>query len=1079
MKIRKPKLSYLFTALMTGAAMGMLASHAGAQALQKKYVPGQVLVYCQTGTAQTEVQALAAKVNATKIVPNLMKDVYLFILPQAQATDAGRINAVAVLKADANVRWVDGNQLKQPFAATVTPNDPMYAEQWPFTMVNMPEAWVLQKGAVGVEIADIDTGFDTSHEDLIGRYDLANSYNWNDNNNNINAYGGGGELDHGVATFGIMLANTNNAIGVAGIDWQNILGVGEKAGDTNAEFPESNLLASYADINTKYKKAHIVAVNMSLGGPGDPTDTTDPDYQGILQLTNDGLLVFAAAGNSSADNHDQTPSGYPFVTSVSAVNKQGVLTYYSSFGKVDLAAPGGEQYSDNDPNGYLVCNLGSNYSFEQGTSFACPTVTGIAALLMSVPGVTSAQALHLLKTTANHNGLTTLPDPKYGYGIVDAYAALVQVSASVSITAPQGINPSTGVSSTGGTSSPPPVETKKPVISFNIYNIPPASVTFTIDPGPSQISFTAAQLIASSTTPLTNVSDVTLTGTATGSNPQYTLSFRYTFGAASSASHIIQLQGINPANNQTVTDSRSFTVTPFVIPVDSSGVSMVSFPYYESAEDLAAAQAAGRGTLFDTQSVSLYRWLNVPQVVAGSSTPVLLGEYAIFGAGHTTADPGATNPNAALAPSASQYVPTLDPSSAGSLSPIGLGYFIQTPSPISYNTYGVSYDTSAFSLPLHEGWNMIGDPYDFAVDFNSMEVQDLAGNRITTQAAADNNQILPHIYYYSGGDYTFDTLPNGQLRPWQAHWIYVVPANGSTLADGVKYYLIVTPAAVAGTTKAIKLSSAKTTTRAATSVSATPRATGAGSWMVQLQAQTGSLHDNYNYVGESTRATMGMDATKVPKPPKMSPSISLGVTHAGINVSTLAQDLLPVGGTKQWTVTVTTDQKKANVTVSWPNIAAVPRNVKLTLTDPITGNTVDLRNNSSYQFVSGDANATRSFTLTATPTNARGHALITNVVVNPTSPSRSSASHLTAYEIGYSVSQDSQVDVTILGLNGHVLAEVSPTRAVTSGNNTVTWTGLDRNGHTVPSGSYMIQIRAVGPEGEVTRQIVPLTITGR
>jgi flagellar hook assembly protein FlgD len=102
--------------------------------------------------------------------------------------------------------------------------------------------------------------------------------------------------------------------------------------------------------------------------------------------------------------------------------------------------------------------------------------------------------------------------------------------------------------------------------------------------------------------------------------------------------------------------------------------------------------------------------------------------------------------------------------------------------------------------------------------------------------------------------------------------------------------------------------------------------------------------------------------------------------------------------------------------------------------------------------------------------------VVSNITINP---GRSGTRSAGTTQIGYTVSSESKVDVTILGLNGKVISQVSPSRAVTSGQNSVVWTGMDATGHAVAAGSYILQIRAVGAQGDVTRQVVPFTVSGR
>jgi len=376
MKIRMRYMKVMCGLCAAAFVLAMGVGKANAQ-VPAKFVLGDVLVFCQPGTAMPVVDSLAKTIGAVNVIPNNMKDVYDFQLPPGQATEAATTAAIAALKGNPSVRWVGPNTLYSYTSNSATPNDPYYTQMWPMPLINMPQAWALQKGSATVEIADIDSGFDPNHADLMNRYDLPNSYNWGDGNSNITAV----SEDHGVSTSGIMIANTNNAIGVSAICWQNVLCVGEKVQqESTMSLTTAAILAAYADILAKYKKAHIVVVNMSYGAVYPSTmPTNDPNYVALLALSNAGIVLVASAANNSESDQFTYPAALPFVIAVSAINRNSQLTYYSDFGKIDIAAPGGEQFSDTDPNGYLVCKLGSGYAFEQGTSFAAPTVTGVVS----------------------------------------------------------------------------------------------------------------------------------------------------------------------------------------------------------------------------------------------------------------------------------------------------------------------------------------------------------------------------------------------------------------------------------------------------------------------------------------------------------------------------------------------------------------------------------------------------------------------------------------------------------------------------------------------------------------------------
>ena len=94
-----------------------------------------------------------------------------------------------------------------------------------------------------------------------------------------------------------------------------------------------------------------------------------------------GVIVVAAAGNESVSD-DLYPAGYDGVISVSAVGADGLPAPYTNYGaSIDLAAPGGDFYTDVQPDGYvdgILSTLGTGanenpaltYGYYQGTSMA-------------------------------------------------------------------------------------------------------------------------------------------------------------------------------------------------------------------------------------------------------------------------------------------------------------------------------------------------------------------------------------------------------------------------------------------------------------------------------------------------------------------------------------------------------------------------------------------------------------------------------------------------------------------------------------------------------------------------------------
>lgn len=1029
---------------------------------------GQIILYMQPGTAAADVQALANKVSPAGFRALDLKDVYVIDLPAARKTDADTATAVAQLQADVRVKWVGATPLKYitqvSTAPKLEPNDPRYksGEEWGHKMINMPQAWALQQGAAGITLGWIDSGFDPAHEDAKGQFSDG-SYDEADNDSDITADGSGasGEFDHGTGTSGVAFANTNNNLGIAGVCWKGIKCVAlkiQKKGQANLD--STAIYNSYAYIMANYKKYNIVALNMSYGGT-----FPDPVEQAALQQISDaGVITVASSGNSGdAGNPNIYPADFPSVIAVSAVNNQGKLTYYSSYGKVEIAAPGGEQFSADDPGGDLVLinDTTKKYAFEQGTSFSAPYVTAVLGLLRSVPGVTPALAKDALLKGANHTGLGALPDSKYGYGILDAYASLARVSVQATVTSPDGLN-SSGQSSDPANVVPPPVETFKPVVSFHIGNVTCDNVTFTIDSSIPSLakSFTLTQLISGSLP--AGISEFSINGACTGvSSPQYDVTFRVAFPSTGYFQHTVQVSATDPNSGITASDTRIFTITPHTIP---AGLSMLSIPYYEAPTD---APAPYTGTFRDVAQLlgptaTLYRYL-LPAEVGTQNGKVVNSAYAAYNA----SDPAA-NINATFRPRSAVPTVTGPLGSQIDARPLGIGYFINTPNAITVVNNGLSYTTGLARIPLHEGWNLVGDPFPYSVPFNSTQVETTNGTRLTIGAAVDQKLMLPYIYKFTNGDYDFSVLPSGSLEVWQAHWLYVLPRDPANVNPATVLTLIVTPTPLSNTGgRSVARTTSSTPTR---SVS------GPGSWLLRLQAHVGDKSDANNYVGMSPSATDGNDLTKVPKPPKPDSTVQMYIQRANSPAGAYAQDIRATGGVKQWDLVVSTDKQNANVSLEWPDAHSLPRTYSLILTDQVTGRSLDLRNSSSYSFNSGATPGTRSFTLVARPTaSISARPVFNNIVVNP---GRSGGRAQNTYNISYNLSTQANVSVSILTTGGHPVAQLA-TRAVTSGDNSLTWNGLDNQGRSIAAGSYVLQFQAVTNDGLTTRAIRPLILSGR
>jgi type VII secretion-associated serine protease mycosin len=291
----------------------------------------------------------------------------------------------------------------------IFPHDPFFAGTEPGTqyayldMVRLPQAWDLSRGSASQVIAVADTGVDGSHPDLQG----VTVEGYNAITGTVVAAGTNTDDNgHGTMVAGIAAANTDNGIGIAGAAWTGRVMPVKVLGPGGGGY-DSDIAAGI----TWAADHGATIVNLSLGGPADSTVLHDA----IKYATDRGAVVVVAAGNSGTDR-PLYPAAYPEVLAVGATDKNGSLTFFSSSGDhIDVAAPGFDIVST---------SLDQQYIVGDGTSFAAPIVSGVAALVRTVyPSWTPAQVMDRLRSTARDAGPRGI-DPYYGYGVLDAYAAV-------------------------------------------------------------------------------------------------------------------------------------------------------------------------------------------------------------------------------------------------------------------------------------------------------------------------------------------------------------------------------------------------------------------------------------------------------------------------------------------------------------------------------------------------------------------------------------------------------------------------------------------------------------------------------
>ncbi len=373
----------------------------------EKYVKGEVIVgFKRSG----KVQALLSTAHFP----------FSYKVKRVLNTSDGRMNvallkvstdvfkAISHFKSLPNVKYAEPNYVVH---ALNVPNDTYYNYQWNLPDIDVPQSWEVTKGANTVIVAVLDTGVSSNHPDL--QNILVPGYNFISNNTDTND-----DYGHGTHVAGIIDADTNNSIGVAGVDW----------GQANSiKIMPIKVLDSTGSGNTYGIAQGIVyatehgakVINMSLGG-----DYSQIEQQACQYAYDNGVTIVAAAGNEDLSSLDY-PAAFSTVIPVSAVGPDNTRAYYSNYASNVIWAPGGDMSSSSSDgilSTYYATSTHTNeYAYMQGTSMAAPHVAAIVALMIS-KGITGpANIWNVLKNTAQAIPASTAYG---GYGLVNAYDAV-------------------------------------------------------------------------------------------------------------------------------------------------------------------------------------------------------------------------------------------------------------------------------------------------------------------------------------------------------------------------------------------------------------------------------------------------------------------------------------------------------------------------------------------------------------------------------------------------------------------------------------------------------------------------------
>ncbi len=368
-----------------------------------------------------------------------------FLLSVAPSVDVDSLTNV--LEQDAGVAYAVPNHL---FKVDWTPDDPGLEKQWGLSKIQAEKAWDFTRGDPSVLLAVIDTGIDYNHPDLarslwvnpgedlnhngrvdstdfngvdddgngfvddIRGWDFVDAPNYPDAGDYLNRDNNpDDENGHGTAITGILAAQADNGLGVAGVA-PGCRVMNLRAGTSRGLLEEDDVAAAllYAVENG----ARVV--NMSFGDVA-----LTPFLRDVIQFAyTNNVLCVASSGNDGNDKIHY-PSGLNETLSVGASTQYDGRAPFSNFGfSLDLVAPGYQIYTTERNN---------SYGMVSGTSASSPFVTGVAGLILSRnPNLTAQTLRHILTSTCDDIGEAGW-DTSFGAGRLNAFRAVSAVDAPV------------------------------------------------------------------------------------------------------------------------------------------------------------------------------------------------------------------------------------------------------------------------------------------------------------------------------------------------------------------------------------------------------------------------------------------------------------------------------------------------------------------------------------------------------------------------------------------------------------------------------------------------------------------------
>ena len=384
------------------------------------------------------------KVNQKKLEKLRQRIGKELVVTLQSKTKESVLNAVDILEKHPYIAYAQPSYISsicaipddEYFNTPLDAQDP-FSMQWGMEQIQAPEAWDITTGDSSVLVGVLDTGINYMHPDLEGNIDLTLAYNADptavDNTETM-------DIGHGTQVAGIIGAEGNNGIGVAGVCWDVTLVPIKVTSDSltyvDPNNPEVPLLVSTGYMQSRgvaHANLHDIPIlNMSQSLL--TSQERDPAIYLLIEAVEeyDGLFIKSAGNEGSDRDEDENfillhELGNTIFVAATDNNDElvNISEGSSCYGveTVALAAPG-----------FSILSTGGYYSYgnASGTSYAAPHVAGVAALLKAkYPTASTAQIKDAILQSVDF--LVSLEGYVSTGGRLNAYKALLALGEATSM----------------------------------------------------------------------------------------------------------------------------------------------------------------------------------------------------------------------------------------------------------------------------------------------------------------------------------------------------------------------------------------------------------------------------------------------------------------------------------------------------------------------------------------------------------------------------------------------------------------------------------------------------------------------